>query len=106
MKITQRHQWVTTIEEATTIQQQLKPELITEDKLGEISYIAGVDVGFEQEGTISKAAVVILNFPNLQLQETAIAKRPTSFPYLPGFLSFREIPAVCSALEKSTSHQT
>lgn len=100
MKITQRHQWVTTIEEATTIQQQLKPELITEDKLGEISYIAGVDVGFEQEGTISKAAVVILNFPNLQLQETAIAKRPTSFPYLPGFLSFREIPAVCSALEK------
>lgn len=100
MQITKRHQWVTTIEEATTIQQQLQPEVITQDKLGEIHYIAGVDVGFEEECTISKAAVVVLSFPDLQLQETAIAKRPTTFPYLPGFLSFREIPVVIDALEK------
>ena len=100
MKIHQRHQWVTTIEEATTIQQQLQPEVITQDKLGEIRYVAGVDVGFEENDTISRAAVAVLSFPDLQLQEKTITKRPTSFPYLPGFLSFREIPAVCSALEK------
>ncbi len=100
MKIHQRHEWVTTIEEAKLIQQQLQPEVITQDKLGEVRYVAGVDVGFEEEGTISRAAVAVLSFPDLQLQETAIAKRPTSFPYLPGFLSFREIPAVWSALEK------
>jgi deoxyribonuclease V len=100
MQITQRHEWVTTIEEATLIQQQLQPEVITQDKLGKIRYVAGVDVGFEEDGTISRAAVAVLSFPDLQLQEKAIAKRPTSFPYLPGFLSFREIPAVWSALEK------
>lgn len=100
MNINQRHKWVTTIEEATTIQQQLQPEVITTDKLGEIKYVAGVDVGFEEEGTISRAAVAVLSFPDLQLQEKAIAKRPTTCPYLPGFLSFREIPAVIDALEK------
>ncbi|MEO8893590.1 MAG: deoxyribonuclease V [Coleofasciculaceae cyanobacterium] len=100
MKITKRHEWVTTIEEAKLIQQQLQPEVITQDKLGEIKYVAGVDVGFEEENTISRAAVAVLSFPDLQLQEKAIAKRPTTFPYLPGLLSFREIPAVIDALEK------
>lgn len=100
MKITKRHEWVTTIEEAKLIQQQLQPEVITQDKLGGIKYVAGVDVGFEEENTISRAAVAILSFPDLQLQEKAIAKRPTTFPYLPGLLSFREIPAVIDALEK------
>jgi deoxyribonuclease V len=36
----------------------------------------------------------------LQLQEHALARRPTTFPYIPGFLSFREIPAVLDALEQ------
>ncbi len=57
-------------------------------------------MGFEADGTISRAAVAVLSFPDLQLQETSIARRPTSFPYIPGFLSFREIPAVLDALEK------
>jgi deoxyribonuclease V len=36
----------------------------------------------------------------LQLKARAIARRPTTFPYVPGFLSFREIPAVLDALQK------
>jgi deoxyribonuclease V len=42
----------------------------------------------------------VLSFPDLQLREKAIARRPTTFPYVPGFLSFREVPAVLDALEK------
>lgn len=57
-------------------------------------------MGFEADGTISHAAVAVLSFPDLQIVETAVARRPTSFPYIPGFLSFREIPAVLDALEK------
>jgi deoxyribonuclease V len=100
MKINQRHEWPTTAEEATIIQKQLQLEVITEEQLGEVRYVAGVDVGFEEDGAISRAAVAVLSFPDLQLQEKAIARRPTSFPYIPGFLSFREIPAVLDALEK------
>lgn len=101
MKISQRHNWPLTIEEAIAIQEQLRSEVITSDAFTEpIQYVAGVDMGFEADGTISRAAVAVLSFPDLQLQETAIARRPTSFPYVPGFLSFREIPAVLDALEK------
>lgn len=100
MKINQRHEWPLTAEEAIAIQQQLSPEVITEDRLGTVNYVAGVDVGFEESGSISRAAVAVLSFPELELKESAIARRPTTFPYVPGFLSFREIPAVIDALEK------
>lgn len=101
MQISQRHTWSLTLEEAIAIQEQLRSEIITLDQLNEpVQYVAGVDMGFEAEGTISRAAVAVLSFPDLQLKETAIARRPTSFPYVPGFLSFREIPAVLNALEK------
>ena len=101
MKISQRHAWSLTVDEARKIQENLRYEVITEDKLKEpIQYVAGVDMGFEADGTISRAAVAVLSFPDLQLQETSLARRPTTFPYIPGFLSFREIPAVLDALEK------
>ncbi len=100
MKIHQRHAWPDTAEEAIAIQQELSKEVITSDQLESVQYVAGVDMGFEESGSISRAAVAVLSFPDLQLQEQAIAFRPTSFPYIPGFLSFREIPAVLDALEK------
>ncbi|NWF60183.1 MAG: deoxyribonuclease V [Fischerella sp.] len=101
MKIYQRHAWTLTVEEAIAIQEKLQSEVITSDQFQEpVQYVAGVDMGFETDGTISRAAVAVLSFPDLQLQETSIARRPTSFPYIPGFLSFREIPAVLDALEK------
>jgi deoxyribonuclease V len=60
--------------------------------------VAGVDVGFEASGTITRAAIAVLSFPDLKLQKQAIARRPTTFPYVPGLLSFREIPAILDAL--------
>lgn len=101
MKVNQRHGWALTIEEAIAIQEQLRKEIVTTDSFeSPVKYVAGVDMGFEEGGTISRAAVAVLSFPDLQLQESAIARRPTSFPYVPGFLSFRELPAVIDALEK------
>ena len=100
MKIKQPNNWPTTVEEAIAIQNQLQAEVITEDQLPEVRYVAGVDLGFEEDYAISRAAVVVLSFPDLQLVEQAIARRPTTFPYIPGFLSFREVPAIMDALEK------
>lgn len=102
MKIHQRHHWPVTVEEAIAIQTQLQPEVITEDHFDEVNYVAGVDVGFEDDYAISRAAVAVLSFPDLQLVEHAITRRPTTFPYVPGFLSFREVPVVIDALEKVT----
>jgi len=101
MKIEQSHPWPATVGEAIAIQEELQVQVITEDQLPEtVQYVAGVDMGFDAGGTISRAAVAVLSFPDLQVVETTIAYRPTNFPYVPGFLSFREIPAVLDALEK------
>ena len=101
MKIYQHHPWPLTVEEAIAIQESLRDQVIRSDQLKQpVQYVAGVDMGFESNGTISRAAVAVLSFPDLQVVETSLAHRPTSFPYIPGFLSFREIPAVLDALEK------
>lgn len=100
MKIQHRHEWDLTPEAAIALQQTLRYEVITRDELGEVRYVAGVDVGFESEGTVTRAAVAVLSLADLQLRDRAIARTPTTFPYIPGLLSFREVPTVLAALEK------
>lgn len=83
---------------AVTLQNQLRRQVITEDVLGAIHRVAGLDVGFLEQGTVTRAAVAVLGYPDLTLLETARALRPTRFPYIPGLLSFRELPALVDAL--------
>ncbi len=100
MKIIHPELWPQTPEEAVNLQNILKAKVITSDQMGDIRHVAGVDVGFEEGGEVTRAAVVILDFPGLHMVEHAIARIPTRFPYIPGLLSFREIPALLQALEK------
>ncbi len=102
MKIVQRHSWDISPAEAIAIQQQLRGEVVRIDRLGPVRHVAGVDVGFEEGGAITRAAVAVLGFPSLERVDHAIFRAPTRFPYVPGLLSFREVPAVIGALEKLT----
>jgi deoxyribonuclease V len=92
------HPWDVTPAQARAIQVDGRGRVIAEDRLGDVRRVAGIDVGFEQDGAISRAAVVVLDFPELHLVESAVARLPTRFPYMPGLLSFRETPAVLEAL--------
>lgn len=100
MKARLSHRWPTTVAEARAIQQALRGKVIAKGKLAKLNYVAGTDVGFEQDGRITRAAVAVLAFPSLVLHEHAIVRRKTRFPYVPGYLSFREAPAVLAALKK------
>jgi deoxyribonuclease V len=60
--------------------------------------VAGADVGFPDKHTVL-AAVVVLSFPELEVVESSISTQDVTFPYVPGFLSFREVPGLLSALE-------
>ena len=82
------------------MQEKLCHQVITEDLFGDIKYVAGVDVSYSNDNRITQGAIAVLSFPELELKEQAIAKRPTSFPYIPGLLSFREIPAILDAFKK------
>lgn len=72
----------------------------TADRLGPVTRVAGVDVGFEDAGRIARAAVAVLSWPGLTLEASAVARMPVTFPYVPGLLSFRELPAVLAAWER------
>jgi deoxyribonuclease V len=89
--------WPTTFEEARAVQEELRQRVITRDELGEVRTVAGIDAGYE--GELARAAVVVLSFPSLAPLDYAVARRPATFPYVPGFLSFREVPAVLAAME-------
>lgn len=92
------HPWDVTPAQARAIQLEGRACVIAEDRLGGVARVAGIDVGFEQDGAISRAAVVVLDLSSLRLVESAVARLPTRFPYVPGLLSFREIPVVLEAL--------
>ena len=92
--------WDLTPKQAIELQKKLTNQLIITDQFSEIRTVAGVDVGFEQQNTIARAAIAVLSLDNLELINTSIARRPVTFPYVPGLLAFREIPVVLDALEQ------
>lgn len=94
------HSWDVTPKEAVAIQDRLRPAVSFVDDLGEVRTVAGVDIGFEDSRRVTRAAAVMLSFPALELQQQAIFRQPTTFPYVPGLLSFREAPAALTALER------
>lgn len=100
LRIRRTQAWPTSISEARAIQESLRDKVVARDRLGRVGTVAGVDVGFEKHGTVTRAAVVVLDFPGLVPVEQAVARQPTCFPYVPGYLSFREVPAVLAALKK------
>lgn len=94
------HSWKLTPLEAIALQKEFAQRVERADRLPAIRHVAGVDVGFEEDGRVTRAAVAVLSFPELELLESALARRPTEFPYVPGLLSFRELPAVLAALAR------
>ncbi|MGC3963496.1 MAG: deoxyribonuclease V [Rhodocyclaceae bacterium] len=99
----QTHRWDLTPKEAVAVQREIAQQVVLTDDFGPVRTVAGVDVGFEQNGTVTRAAVAVLSWPGLELVDRALARRPTHFPYVPGLLSFREIPAILDAFDAITT---
>ena len=117
MRLGVTHKWDIGIAEAREIQEKLREEWVGEDRIGEIRTVAGLDAAFVLSGSQAFeasrnrwkasreanrviAAVVLYKYPEMKELRRAWAEVRLQFPYVPGFLSFREIPALLAALGK------
>ena len=96
----EQHSWDMTPRDAIALQKRWSKRVITQDRFAEVASVAGVDVGFEDNNEVTRAAIVVLSYPDLQPIDSALVKIPTCYPYIPGLLSFREMPAILKAYQQ------
>ncbi len=92
--------WNVTPKEARIIQEELKNSSTSTPLPRDIRYIAGADVSFNKFEKDVYAGIIVLSYPDLTPVEHAVVKMEVTFPYIPGFLSFREIPPLLACYEK------
>lgn len=90
--------WPTTEAEARQVQFRLARQVVLRDEFGPLRRVAAVDAHHSEANGLSWAAVAVVDADTLELRQSVLAARPTLFPYIPGFLSFREAPAMLAAL--------
>jgi deoxyribonuclease V len=115
--VVRHHRWNVTPAEARKIQEELRTHWKGEDSFGPIRTVAGLDASFVLTGSqaLKKptnrsnhlrdanraiGCVVMYRFPEMEEIERTYAVLPLEFPYVPGLLSFREIPVLLGALRK------
>lgn len=94
------HAWDVSIPEATEIQKRLASSLSYERLTEAPRTIAGADISFARFSDDFYAVVVVLSYPELQVVDRAFHRMRVTFPYVPGYLSFREVPAIVEAYKK------
>ena len=97
MKIPPYHRWDLDIRQARDLQVQLSRKVIRNHGSKNIGLIAGIDVSVSRFSRMGRAAIVILNYPGLEIRDVSVAEGMIDFPYIPGLLSFREAPLVLLA---------
>lgn len=90
--------WPSTEAEALAEQDRLRPLVVTEGRPARPQLIAGLDVTYATDCARLAAAVVVLDAKTLTEVERQIVLGEARFPYVPGLLAFRELPALAEAL--------
>jgi deoxyribonuclease V len=93
--------WQSSPKEAVALQRQLRQQIqLSSLNLHTVQYIAGADVSFDKGSNWVSAGLVLLDWATLQPVLVSLVQVEINFPYIPGLLSFREIPALWQAWEQ------
>jgi deoxyribonuclease V len=97
MKVLDLHRWDLTYDEAVAVQRRLAARVRQGPPLRKVETIAGADVSAGRKNEILAAVVVVMRLGTFEILEVRRAKMRARWPYVPGFLSFREAPVVLEA---------
>ena len=100
MNIPLLHPWKVSPAEAREIQEKLRKRLRLQPPRTPLKTVAAGDVAYSREDDMTYAAFLLFTYPGLTLLESASAKGRASFPYIPGFLTFREAPILLKAFSR------
>jgi deoxyribonuclease V len=92
------HVWDLSPEEAIRVQNEMRERLILKWDGRPVHTVGGVDISIQAE--VTRAAIVVIRYPDLATLDAVTADAPLVFPYVPGLLAFREGPAVLAAWER------
>lgn len=90
-------QYYITPKEAITKQQMLKERIKIQSLSGPVKTVAGADISFNRGSDELHAGFVVLRLSDLKVIARSLASKAVNFPYIPGLLAFREIPALLEA---------
>jgi deoxyribonuclease V len=98
------HSWPINPKEAIELQRSLADRVFLElPHRFELNTVAGVDISSIRGSCTSWAAVVVWDIHTHNIIEEITLEAEITFPYIPGLLSFREIPAILQAFERITN---
>ncbi|TWT42050.1 Endonuclease V [Phycisphaerae bacterium RAS1] len=103
MQFSRLHSWTTSPRAAIALQQRLRERVVMCELPADARLVAGVDVAFSRDGRRVIAGVVVWDRLTARAVQSVAASAPLRFPYVPGLLSFREIPAMLAAVRKLTT---
>ena len=98
--MTLTHSFNLSPKEAIELQKTLRGQVRLEPLNMDVKTIGGADISLNRFGKVAYAGVIVLSFPDLAVVDYATIESEIRFPYIPGLLSFREIPALLMAYEK------
>lgn len=100
LQLKNEHRWDLAPYEAQQIQKELQAQVSEIAAPETLRTVAGVQVAHSRFSDTLTVAVTVVDYSDMSVVEQAVAEYHTKFPYIPGLLSFRECPAILSAVEK------
>jgi len=97
VRVRKLHEWQLTVAGAREMQSKLAGKIRRTGKVSAPRLIAGVDVSVMMSSKTGTGAVVVLEYPGLNMVEVKVVQGELGFPYIPGLLSFREAPLILKA---------
>ena len=102
MIVQNKHSWAVSVDKAREIQIKLSAQINSHHivDLTNLDVIGGADISFNKKDNFLYATIVFLDYNTLKLRDVFSLKSVAPFPYVPGYLSFREIPPLLELIEK------